>query len=274
MYYRHNLNLKYPERSDEHMIEVKHLRDTNFDENYPYYNKSFWAKTSRVILSIALYLVGYLAATIRYGLKIHNRKVLKENKELLKNGAITICNHVLMWDYLCILKAIRPRLQYHAAWKINFEGPNGLFIRWVGGMPIPVDNIRAMAKWQKAVDQVLEDKKWLHFFPEGSMWFYYPDVRPFKPAVFKFAVKHNKPVVPIGISFRPRKGIWKLFGKKPFADLWIGEPLLPDVTLERNEAINKLHREAYHAVQGLVGVHPNDATYNVDQNIEAYKKTM
>ena len=30
MYYRHNLDIKYLERSDEHMITVKHLRDTNF----------------------------------------------------------------------------------------------------------------------------------------------------------------------------------------------------------------------------------------------------
>ena len=273
-YYRHELNIIYPERSDEHMITVKHLRDTNFDENYPYYNKSFWAKLSRGVLSVLLYVVGYLAATIRYGLKIHNRKVLKENKELLKDGAITICNHVLMWDYLCILKAIRPRLQYHAAWKINFEGSNAFFIRWVGGMPIPTDNIRAMVKWQKAVDQVLEDKQWLHFFPEGSMWYYYPDIRPFKPAVFKFAVKHNKPVVPMAITFRPRKGIWKLFGKKPFADLWIGDPILPDTTLDRNEAIDKMHKEAYHIVQGLAGINPGDKTYNTNQNIETYKKTM
>ena len=27
-----------------------------------------------------------------------------------------------MWDYIGVLKAIRPRLQYHAAWKINFFG--------------------------------------------------------------------------------------------------------------------------------------------------------
>ena len=40
MYYRHNLDIVYPERSDEHMITVKHLRDTHFDENYNYYDKS------------------------------------------------------------------------------------------------------------------------------------------------------------------------------------------------------------------------------------------
>ena len=37
MYYRHNLDYKYPDRSDEHMITVKHLRDTNFDENYKFF---------------------------------------------------------------------------------------------------------------------------------------------------------------------------------------------------------------------------------------------
>ena len=36
MYYKKDLGYVYPERSDEHMITVKHLRDTNFDENYPF----------------------------------------------------------------------------------------------------------------------------------------------------------------------------------------------------------------------------------------------
>ena len=273
-YYRHELNLTYPERSDEHMITVKHLRDTNFDENYPYYDKSLWTKFKRSVLLVGLYVVGYLAATIRYGLKIHNRKNLKKHKDVLKDGAITVANHVLMWDYICILKAIRPRLQWHAAQKINFEGPNGPFIRWVGGMPIPVDNIRAMAKWQKAVNQVLEDKKWLHIFPEGSMWLYYPDIRPLKPAVFKFAVNHNKPVIPFVFTFRPRKGIWKLFGKKPFVDLWVGEPILPDTTLDKKEAIEKLHKETYHIMQVMAGINPGDPTYNTNQNIDEYVKTM
>ena len=39
MYYRHHLEYTYPEKSDEHMITVKHLRDTHFDENYNYLDK-------------------------------------------------------------------------------------------------------------------------------------------------------------------------------------------------------------------------------------------
>lgn len=275
MYYRHNLDkYVYPERSDEHMITVKHLRDTHFDENYQYLPKGFWHKVSRGLLSVSLYLVGYLAATIRYGLKIHGRKKFKKNKELFKNGAITVSNHVLMWDYICILKAIRPHLQYHPGWKTNFEGPNAFFIRWVGGIPIPTDNMRAMAKFNRAIGEVLESGKWLHFFPEGSMWFYYPDIRPLKKAVFKYAVKYDKPVIPLAFSFRPRKGLWKLFGKNPLVDLHIGSPILPNQNLEMNDAIDKLHKEVYHVMQVMAGINPGDPTYNIDQNIDNYKKTM
>ena len=274
MYYRHNLNFVYPERSDEHMITVKHLRDTNFDENYPYLERGFWHKVKRFFLWILLNLIVFPVCTIRHGVKIYGRENLKKNKELLKGGAITISNHVLMWDYICVLKAIRPHLQYHPGWKTNFEGPNGPLIRWVGGIPIPTGNIKAMAKFQQAIGDVLKEGKWLHFFPEGSMWFYYPDIRPLKKAIFKYAVRHDKPIIPITLSFRPRKGIEKWFGSRPFVDVHIGKPLLHDKSLEPAAAIDELHARAYHTMQVMVGVNPGDPTYNTDQNIDTYIKTM
>lgn len=274
MNYREDLGYTYPDRSDEHMISVKHLRDTHFDINYNYYDKSFFYRFKRFILVIACYLVGYHAAAIRYGLKIYGRKNLKKHKELLKDGAITIANHVLMWDYLCIMKAIRPKLEFLIAWKTNFEGPNGPLIRWVGGIPVPTDDVRSMVKFKNAIDTVLDEGKWLHVFPEGSMWFYYPDIRPLKPAVFKFAVEHNKPVVPFVFTYRKRTGLWKLFGKNPLVNLHVGEPILPDLTLDKKEAIDKLHKEAYHIMQVMAGINPSDPTYNTNQNIDEYKKTM
>ena len=274
MYYRHNLNYVYPTRSDEHMITVKHLRDINFDENYPYLEKGVWHKIKRGILWVLLNLLAFPVCTIRHGLKIYGRKNLKKHKELLKNGAITISNHVLMWDYLCVLKAIRPHLQYYPAWKTNLEGPNGPLIRWTGGIPVPTGNIKAMAKFQHAINEVLKSGKWLHFFPEGSMWFYYPDIRPLKKAIFKYAVINDKPIIPITLSFRPRKGIQKWFGVSPLVDLHIGEPLLHNKTLEPAAAMAELHSRAYHIMQVMNGINPGDPTYNTDQNIENYTKTM
>ena len=274
MYYRHNLNFNYPQKCDEHMITVKHLRDINFDSNYNYYDKTLWNKFKRGVLLVLLNTLVFPVVTIRHGVKIYGRDVLKKYKKEFKDGAITISNHVLMWDYICILKAIRPRLQYFPAWKTNLEGPNGPLIRWVGGMPVPTGNVRGMAKFQRAISEVLEDKKWLHFFPEGSMWFYYPDIRPFKKAVFKYAVKHDKPIIPIAFSFRERKGITRLFTKTPCVDVNIGEPLFPNKELDPNLATQELHQKAYHTVQVLAGINVGDKTYNVDQNLETYVKTM
>ena len=106
------------------------------------------------------------------------------------------------------------------------------------------------------------------------MWFFYPDVRPFKKSVFQYAVKYDRPIIPIAMSFRPRKGLLKYFVKTPLVDLHIGEPLFADKTLDAQEAAKELGREAYHVMQGLCGVHPGDPTYNVDQSVENYKKTM
>ena len=143
-----------------------------------------------------------------------------------------------------------------------------------GGIPIPTGNLRAMMKFKRAMEEVFEGKGWMHFFPEGSLWFFYPDIRPLKPAVFKYAVKYDRPVIPITMSFRPRKGVLKWFGNKPRVDLHIGEPLFPDQSLSLREAVDKMHREAYHVMQVMNGINPGDPTYNTDQNPDHYQKTM
>ena len=50
--------------------------------------------------------------------------------------------------------------------------------------------------------------------------------------------------------------------------------MLPDKNLKINDAIDRLHRDAYHIMQFMNGINPGDPTYNTDQNIENYKKTM
>lgn len=272
--YRPNLGYNYPNKSDQHMLEVPHKVDTHFDENYKYYPKSFGYKIIRGFLWIGLYIAAFPLCRLLHGLKIHGRENIRKNRKLLKNGCITICNHVFMWDYLCVMCAIKPHLEFHMAWKTNFEGPNRNFIRLVGGIPIPTDNTRAMVRFSQAVDQVIKDGRWFHTFPEGSMWYYYPDIRPLKKGVFKYSVKHNKPVLPLAISFRERKGLYKLFGKTPCVDIHIGEPIMPDMELSRNEAIQKIQLESYIKMQNMVGLHKGDPTYNEDLDLDHYKKTM
>ena len=98
MYYRHNLNYQYPEKCDEHMINVKHLRDVKLDTEYPYLQKSFWFKCQRVLLRLLQHTVLPVVVWFRHGLRVYGREKLKANKELFRDGLITISNHVLMWD--------------------------------------------------------------------------------------------------------------------------------------------------------------------------------
>ena len=274
MYYRHKLNYKYPERSDEHMISVKQVRNLGFDSNYIYLDKSFKFKLMRAIYWILISLIVFPITRLSHGLKIYGKKNLKNHKHALRNGAITVSNHVFYWDYLCVLKAIRPRLAYFPAWKDNLNGPCGRLIRLSGGIPIPTDDVHAMHKFKVALEEVMSSGKWVHFFPEGSMWRFYPDIRPLKKAVFTYAVKFEKPIVPITMSFRPRRGITKLFTKTPCVDLHIGEPIFPDKNLPPREAAERIHKETYHVMQVMNGINPGDKTYCEVQRIECYQKTM
>ena len=274
MYYRHNLDYQYPDIPDEHMITVKHVRELTFDKDYPYLPRGVLYKLMRGAYWLLLNAIVFPVMRLSHGLRIYGKKNLKKNKKLLKNGAITISNHVFYWDYLAVLKAVRPHLAYFPAWKDNLEGPCGKLIRLSGGIPIPTGNIHAMIQFKKAMEQVLEDGKWLHFFPEGSMWFFYPDIRPLKKTVFQYAVRYQKPIVPISMSFRPRRGLLKLFGKGPAVDLHIGEPILQKDSLTSAEAAEDMRARAYHVMQVMNGITPDAPTYSTNQDASQYHKTM
>lgn len=274
MYYRHNLNFTYPERSDEHMLTLKRTRQIHLDKDYEYMPRGKMFMLKRAGVAVLLNLIVFPLMHLTHGLRVYGKENLKKHKKEFGNGAITISNHVFMWDYLCVQKAIRPHISYFPAWKANFESGFQPLMRIIGGMPIPEGDIHAMLTFKQDLDRVVESGKWLHVFPEGSLWYFYPDIRPLKPAVFTYAVKYNKPLIPMSMSFRPRKGWRKIFGKGPFVDLHIAEPLYADKTLPPREAADELRARAYHIMQVMNGIQPGDPTYNTDQNIDNYKKTM
>ena len=156
MYYRHNLSYTYPERSDEHMLILKRTRKIELDKNYEYMPRGAWFRIKRALVAIVLWIIIFPLMRLTHGLKIYGRKNLQKHKKELKNGAITVSNHVFMWDYLCVLKAIRPHISYFPAWKPNFETGFQPFIRILGGMPIPEGDVHAMMAFKKGMDEVVE----------------------------------------------------------------------------------------------------------------------
>jgi 1-acyl-sn-glycerol-3-phosphate acyltransferase len=249
--------VRYPEDPDEHMIAPQKLIDLEIGEDYTYLDKSFGFRFKSACIYFGIYTLVFFLAPIRYGLKIEGKEHLRKNRELLKNGAVTVSNHVYRWDFLAVLQAVKYRRLYFPAWKDNLEGADRHLVRQVGGIPIP-SNLHGMKNFNKAFDELHEKKKWIHVFPEGSNWHYYQPIRPFKKGAFVFSHRYEIPVIPMAFSYRKPTGIVAFFKKGfPLITLRIGEPIMPDMTLSRRDSIQRLRRECHEKIVALAGITNN-----------------
>lgn len=245
----------FPEDTSGHYLEVKMDRGIVFDKNYPYvdYSKGFAFK--RFWVRLLLRLIVFPMAKIRLGIRIKGKCNLKRYKDLLTNGAVTIANHVHMWDYICVMKALHNfKWTYLLSWDKNVNGESGPLVRMVGGIPIPENDLEAQVAFNKAIKKLLEEKNFLHIYAEGSMWEYYTPIRPFKRGAASIAIKNNVPLLPMAFSYRKPNWIRrKIFKQLALFQLNIGEPLLPNPDLEKTAQIDDLTIRAHEAVNYLAG---------------------
>jgi len=259
------LNFDYPAKLDQHMIEMKYVRELTLDENYPFLDKSFGFRLIRVLEHMVIFIVVFPLCVLRFGLKIEGRDILRKYRTLFTNGAMTISNHIHKWDLLFVLKAIRYRSVYFPVWKENLKTPDRGFIRFTGGIPIP-ENIGLMKYYIQAFDEICAKKKWMHAYPETAMFYFYQPIRPFKKGVFTMAYRYNLPVIPMAFSYRKPRFPFTLINlfrsiignqKLPMITLRIGEPLLFDPNLNRKEAVLKMRKDCHKAIVHLAGISDN-----------------
>ena len=260
-----DLGIVYPEKPDEHMLELKITREVTIDENYPFLDKSFKFNFIRGLMYLGIFTIVFFLSPLRFGFRVEGRKNLKKHRKLLENGAMTVSNHIHRWDFLFVLNAVRHRMMYFPAWKENLSGPDQGIIRLAGGIPVP-DEIRLIRYFNQAFDEIHAMKKWIHVFPESSRFDYFQPIRPFKKGVFTMAHRYNLPVIPIAFSYRrPRfpftllNRLRSLTGKKalPMITASVGEPILLDESLGRKEAVQKLRKDCHEAIAALAGIRDN-----------------
>ena len=252
----------FPEKTDQHYLPMPEVVHTVFDENYPYVDKSFGYRFRHFWMRVLTVTVGFAAVRIRSLLKVEGRENLKKHKAVIKNGIVSCVNHVFIWDFIGIMYAVRHYRPWIPVWDKNMRGWARNLIRYNHGIPLPVDDRRATAAFAHAIDSLLtDDKAWVHFSAEGSMWEYYMPIRPFKKGAFTFAVRNKVPVLPMAYSYRKPRGLQKLFWKKPLLTLRIGEPIFPDLELNKVAAADDLARRAHAAVCELAGIKPEENLY-------------
>ncbi|MDR1970493.1 MAG: 1-acyl-sn-glycerol-3-phosphate acyltransferase [Treponema sp.] len=251
------LGISYPERPDEHMAGRAAGTEFVITEQYPFLDKSPGFRIMSALLYLGIFVLVFILSPVRFGLRIEGRKILKKNRKLLRDGALTVSNHTLRWDLLMILQAVRFRRLYFPAWKENLGGPDRTLIRLVGGIPVPT-GVHAMKNFNLAFDELHRKKKWFHVFPEGSNWPYFHLIRPFKKGMFTMAYNYNLPVIPLAFSYRESRGLYKIFKRGlPLVTLRIGEPILPDLSKPRKEAVTLLRALTHRRIVELAGITDN-----------------
>lgn len=255
--------ISYPENTDGHYLEIKKDDGTVFNKNYPYVDKSKKFKRKQRFIRMGLYTMVFPFSYFKMGLKIRGKKNLRKNKKLLKQGALSVCNHVHMWDYICIMNAIKPFKPHMLVWNKNVSGESGPLVRLVGGIPIPENDMAATIKYLDDIKNLLDEGGWLHIYPEGSMWEYYRYIRPFKKGIGHLARMSHKPVVPMAISYRKPSWLRKALFKQPACfNLCIGEPIFLDESLPKNKQEEDLLIRLHEAVCELAGLNKGENPYS------------
>lgn len=265
---------KFPYSLDTgvHYLNVKKDNGNVYDEHYPYIDTSKSFKIKQFFFRILTFIVSPIVK-IRLGLKVEGKENLKKYKDVINGGVISVCNHVHMWDYLGIYTTLFKYKLNILSWDKNISGENGKMIRMVGGIPVPTKSQKGFLKM--AIDTIKKIKSggWLHIMAEGTMWEFYAPIRPFKDGAAYFAYKANKPVLPLAYSFRPVKGIRKhLFHQIATLTLHIGEPIYPDMNLEKAPAIEKMTIQLHQAVCKLAGFKEGENIYQPIYNSESCKR--
>ena len=123
-------------------------------------------------------------------------------------------------------------------------------IKLLRAIPIP-ESIKNKGNFIKVVDNILREENSIHVYPEVAMFPYFDKIRHFKNGAFDFAVRNNKPIVPMVFTFREPKGIRKILKKKKDVTLTVLEPIRQSEGENTKQRIEDLKSQVYNEMKEI-----------------------
>lgn len=222
---------------DAHIIHLPEPFEFSVDENYDYLRagvlKSLWYRAVRFVAHLLLNIFNRVV----FGLKVEG---WDELVRLGASGAVVVCNHVHVMDCTFIDCMLPLRRVYYTTLETNFRIPVARhLIRWLGGVPIP-RKVHELHHFGEVMEDALRRGKLVCMYPEAVLHPYYEGVRRFHDGAFVLAARSGCPVLPMAVSFRPARGLFRLYKRKPCVTLSI----LPAVGSHRAETPSAVREEA------------------------------
>ncbi len=136
-----------------------------------------------------------------------------------------VCNHVHNFDCTFVGLSIARRAVFTSLaylFRLPVVGP---LIRVMGSVPVPAE-LSGMRKFLSELSEGAASGRLVCIYPEGMIEPYCDHLRQFREGAFAVAVRADVPVVPLVLTERPQRGIWR-FKKRPCFTMEIGIPLYP-----------------------------------------------
>lgn len=170
----------------------------------------------------------WVYARIVFGISICGKKNIRKLKH---RGAVLVCNHVNTLDCTFIGILAAPRKVVYTAMESIFDRPFiGPLIHFLGAVPVPAPNSppSKMLGFTRQMASAVGSGRFVCVYPEGELIPYDSNLREFKNGAFMIAAMAKAPVIPIVITARKRKGIWKILKHRhPCLTITAGTPLNP-----------------------------------------------
>ncbi|MCD7887886.1 MAG: 1-acyl-sn-glycerol-3-phosphate acyltransferase [Clostridiales bacterium] len=208
-------------------------QDYALRSDYTWIRDGRWAK----LLSAALYGAGYLFAALYGKLCLHLKIVRAVDwKAYRDSGAVVYGNHTQpIGDAFVPALVCAPKRCYVVVSPANLGIPVlGRLLPRMGALPIP-GNLAQMPRFLRAVGQRLREKNCVVVYPEGHVWPYCTQIRPFPETSFDYAVNSHVPAFCMTTTYQARR-----FSGKPRLTVYLDGPFYPDQKLPRREQKKQL----------------------------------
>ncbi len=233
----------------DHVIHMWQPLRFKTKRGYDYRRRAFWKRAATALVRTFAFVVLQIYLRVVFGFRVSGRQNLKA---LGKEGAATVCNHVHMLDCAMIDMTLFPRRTHYITLESNFRIPFVRhLIRLLGGVPLP-ESPACMAELFREMGRAADGGALVHIYPEGVLIPYCETLRPFKSGAFRFVARKRLPVLPMVLTQRRPRGVFRLYKRKPCWTLHILPPQYPDAALADRPAAAALEQGCRAAMENCL----------------------
>ena len=228
------------ENNDDFAATNGKIKTKRIGADYRYIHRDpVWHFFAFILYRIIATPIAFIFCRVKFGLKIKNRRVLKQ----IKGGYFLYGNHT---QYAA--DAFIPSLLSFPRKMMIIVSPDAVSIPGVGSLvpmlgAVPLSaSTHGRAHYMEALGKMVARGHAVTIYPEAHIWPYYNKIRPFNDASFLYPEYFNVPAVGFTVTYRQRRFLSRhIKNLHPHITVTLSEPVYPDDCSSRKEMRDKIY---------------------------------